>query len=158
VDDKKETGCCKRFDPTPWNEKEINWQDKLFVRDRVKSFLHIPINMGQVVTRNMEKIEKAGALSSVQLMLSDEKSLWGSDIYIAVSKEVPGSEMVNLSGKYLTKVFEGPYKNISNWMKEMKSFAEGKKKEIKKMYFCYTTCPACAKAYGKNYVVLFAEI
>ncbi len=29
---------------------------------------------------------------------------------------------------------------------------------LKKLYFSYTTCPACAKAYGKNYVVLFAKI
>ncbi|MEK7257207.1 MAG: hydrolase [Bacteroidota bacterium] len=24
---------------------------------------------------------------------------------------------------------------------------------LKKLYFGYTTCPACAKAYGKNYVL-----
>jgi hypothetical protein len=29
---------------------------------------------------------------------------------------------------------------------------------LKKLYFSYTTCPACAKAYGKNYVVLFAQV
>ena len=28
----------------------------------------------------------------------------------------------------------------------------------KRMLFYYTTCPRCAKAYGKNYVVLFAEV
>ena len=26
-----------------------------------------------------------------------------------------------------------------------------------KLYFWYTTCPKCAKVYGKNYVVLLAE-
>jgi hypothetical protein len=35
---------------------------------------------------------------------------------------------------------------------------EGKNKKVQKLYFCYTTCPKCAKAYGKNYVVLFAKI
>ena len=24
-----ETGCCPRFDPEPWDEKEHTWQDKL---------------------------------------------------------------------------------------------------------------------------------
>ncbi|MHC4509420.1 MAG: hydrolase [Planctomycetota bacterium] len=26
------------------------------------------------------------------------------------------------------------------------------------MYFFYTTCPKCAKVYGKNYTVLLAKI
>ncbi len=26
------------------------------------------------------------------------------------------------------------------------------------LYFFYTTCPKCAKAYGKHYVVLFAQV
>jgi len=26
------------------------------------------------------------------------------------------------------------------------------------MYFFYTTCPKCAKKYGKNYVVILAEV
>jgi hypothetical protein len=40
----------------------------------------------------------------------------------------------------------------------MEQYAKTKEKKIKKMYFSYTTCPKCAKAYGKNYVVLFAQI
>jgi hypothetical protein len=33
-----------------------------------------------------------------------------------------------------------------------------KDKEIEKIYFYYTTCPKCAKLYGKNYTVIFAKI
>jgi hypothetical protein len=29
---------------------------------------------------------------------------------------------------------------------------------MEKMYFFYTTCPKCAKVYGKNYTVLLAKI
>ena len=157
LDNQAETGCCKRFDPAPWQEKEVTWKDKLFLKDHVRSFLHIPLNINQVMTRDMKLIEDAGALGE-QLMLSDEKSLWGSDIYISVSKEVPGAQMEKLSGTFLTKVFEGPYKNIGGWIKEMKEYVTTKGKELKKLYFGYTTCPACAKAYGKNYVVLLAQV
>ncbi len=158
LNDQAETGCCKRFDPAPWQEKEITWQDKLFLKDHVRSFLHIPLNVNSVMIRDMKLIEDAGALGAEQLMLSDEKSLWGSDIYISVSKEVPGAAMEKLSGTFLTKVFEGPYKNIGSWIKEMKEYMAAKGKEIKKLYFGYTSCPACAKAYGKNYVVLLAQV
>ncbi|MCJ7740524.1 hypothetical protein MUP32_04385 [Candidatus Microgenomates bacterium] len=153
-----ETGCCLRFDPKPWDEKEITWKDKLFLKDRVRSIFHIPLNFGRVMVKNVEKISKANALVPVPLMLSDENSLWGSDIYIAVSKNVPKSEMVRLSGTYLTKVFEGPFQNIGKWVKEMQRHVKSKKKTMKKLYFYYTSCPACTKYYGKNYVVLIVQV
>lgn len=78
----KSTGCCEPFDPVPWQEKEIVWKDKIFVKDHVASFLHIPLNMGNKIIKNMKLIEKADAKASVQLMLADEKSPWGADIYI----------------------------------------------------------------------------
>ena len=154
----KSTGCCEPFNPEPWQEKEIIWKDKIFVKDHVMSFLHIPLNFGQKVVKNMELIEKASAKSPYQLMLTDEKSLWGADIYIDVAKDVPGAEMATLSGTFLTKVFEGPYQNVGKWAKEMEQYVKLKNRESKKLYFSYTTCPKCAKAYGKNYVVLFAQI
>ncbi|PKK81884.1 MAG: hypothetical protein CVT47_00090 [Thermoplasmata archaeon HGW-Thermoplasmata-2] len=153
-----ETGCCPRFDPAPWDEKEVNFKGTLFLKDRVKSFMHIPMNFGKVMVKNMERIQKAGALATKPLMLSDECSAWHSDLYIAVSKEVPGAEMAKVPGKFLTKVFEGEYKNMGKWIEEMKRFVKLKGKEAKKFYFFYTTCPACAKYYGKNYVVILAEI
>ena len=158
LDEQAETGCCPRFNPEPWDEKEVTWQDRLFLKDHVRSFLHIPLNMGKVMVKNMEKIEEADALTPEPLMLSDEKSLWGSDIYIAVSKEVPGAEMARVSGTLLTKVFEGPYKNTGTWVKEMEAYVKSKGKEFKALYFFYTTCPACAKVYGKNYTVLLATV
>ncbi|MFC1860060.1 hydrolase [Chloroflexota bacterium] len=153
-----ETGCCPRFNPEPWEEKEVTWQDRLFIKDHVRSFLHIPLGFGKMMVKNLELIQAADALSPEPLMLSDENSLWGSDVYIAVGKEVPQAENVKISGTFLTKVFEGPYKNMGKWAKEMRAFVQAKGKEMKKMYFFYTTCPACAKVYGKNYTVLLAEI
>jgi hypothetical protein len=156
--EESETGCCPRFNPEPWDEKEVTFQDKLFVKDHVRSFFHIPLNFGKVMVRNIERISEAQALPKEPLLLSDEKSLWGADVYIAVAKEVPGAEMVRISGTFLTKVFEGPYKNIRHWVGEMKAYVESKAKAMKKMYFFYTTCPKCAKFYGKNYTVILAEI
>jgi hypothetical protein len=154
----KSTGCCEPFNPEPWQDKEITWQDKIFVKDHVTSFLHIPLNMGKKIVNNMELIEKANARAPQQLILCDENSPWGSDIYIDVSKEVTGAQMTTLSGSYLTKVFEGPYSNAGKWAQEMTEYVKSKGHSLNKLYFCYTTCPKCAKAYGKNYVVLFAQI
>ena len=156
--EKSETGCCPRFNSEPWDEKEINWKDKLFVKDHVRSIFHIPLNFGRVIVRDMKIIKDAGALAPEPVMLSDEKSLWGADVYIAVTKDVPGAEMVKISGTFLTKVFEGPYRDAGKWAKEMADYVKSKGKEIRKMYFFYTTCPKCAKFYGKNYTVILAEV
>lgn len=150
--------CCPPFDPGPWDEKTINWEQKTFLRDRVRSFLHIPLNFGAVMKRNMAAIEAAGAAPDEMVVLSDENSLWGADVYIAVAKEVPGARMATLSGSYLAKVFEGPYRNMRNWIAQMKSFVDARGKAFRKLYFFYTTCPRCAKKYGKNYVVILAQL
>jgi hypothetical protein len=150
--------CCPRFDPDPWDDKEVTWERKLFLQERVVSFLHIPLNFGAVMKRSMAAIEAAGAASDEIIVLTDENSLWGADVYIAIAKDIPGARTAMLTGTFLTKVFEGPYQNMRNWIEEMKSFVAGKGKAIQKLYFYYTTCPKCAKKYGKNYVVILAQV
>ncbi len=153
-----ETVCCPQFHPNNWQEKEKIFRNKLFLKDHVTSIFHIPLNYGWVMERDMAKIEKAHAKTSDGLVLTDEISPWGADVYIEVEKEVPKTEMEKISGTFLTKVFEGPYKNMGIYMEEMKSYVKSKNKEIKKLYFYYTYCPKCAKAYGKNYIVILVQI
>ena len=154
----KPTGCCPPFDPSPWQEKEIIWNNKLFVADHILSFYHMPLTLNGKAAKNIKLIIKAQADIPDYLMLVDENSKWGADIYIEVSKDVPRTKMTTLSGTFLTKVFEGPYKNIGIWAKEMDDYVKSKSKTINKLFYFYTTCPKCAKAYGKNYVVLFAQV
>ena len=40
----------------------------------------------------------------------------------------------------------------------MTEYVASQGKAIKKMFCYYTTCPKCAKKYGKNYVVLLAQL
>jgi hypothetical protein len=150
--------CCPEGYPEAWDEREISWRSKQFVKGRVRSLLHVPLNFGGVLARNLRLIEAANALPEEMLVLSDENSLWGADMYIAVTKEVPNAQNVWLSGTFLSKVFEGPYKHIPVWIDEMKRYVTSKGKEMKHLYFLYKTCPRCAKRYGKNYVVLLALV
>lgn len=66
--------------------------------------------------------------------------------------------MAALSGTFLCKVFEGPYRNIRTWISQMQRYVGSRGRTLKKLYFYYTTCPKCAKQYGKNYVVLLAQV
>lgn len=150
--------CCPRFEPEPWDDKTITWENRLFVKDRVTSIFHIPLNFGAVMKKNVAKIEAAGAVPDNMIVLSDENSLWGSDVYIEVTKDIPDANMATLSGVFISRVFEGSFSNMRNWIEEMKSHVRLKEKIIRKLYFYYTTCPKCAKKYGKNYVVILAQV
>ncbi|HDR53556.1 MAG TPA: hypothetical protein ENN60_02690 [archaeon] len=156
--DKKQEECCPPFDPKPWDGKTLKWKEKKFIKDRVRSILHIPVNFGQVVIRNMAKMEAAGAKNREHIMLVDENSLWGADVFISVDREVPGAEMVTLTGTFLTKVYEGPFKDLGSWTADFKKYVASKGKDLRQLYYWYTTCPACARKYGKNYVVLSARV
>ena len=150
--------CCPRFNPAPWDDKVITWKNKRFVQDRVTSIFHIPLNYGAIMARNDRAIRAAGAGTESGIVLTDENSLWGADVYFEVSKDVPNAKMATLSGTLLSRVFEGPFRDIKGWIDEMKVFVAKKGKNLRKMYFYYTTCPKCAKKYGKNYVVILADV
>jgi len=152
------TGCCPPFDPASWEDQELTWAGKPFLKDHVTCLFHVPINMGRKVMRDMALIEAANAAPTRPLMLSDEKSPWGADLYLEVKALVPGATMAVLSGTFLTKVFEGPFRDAGRWAEEMRRHVAVKGRTLERLYFGYTTCPKCAKAYGKNYVVLFAKV
>lgn len=66
--------------------------------------------------------------------------------------------MTSLTGDFVTKVFEGPYRDAKDWCAEMEQLVRDRGSLPGRVYFFYTTCPKCAKHYGKNYVVGVAEI
>lgn len=156
----EEKVCCPKFDPTPWENKEIVWNDKMFIKEKTISFLYMPLNMGSMMKKAWAAVEKVGATPDMKdwIMLSKDLSPWKCEHYLAVSKEVPDAENVKISGTFLTKVFEGPYKEMRNWYNEMQALAKEKGVGTDKIYFYYTTCPKCAKKWGKNYVVGFLKI
>jgi hypothetical protein len=152
------TGCCTLINPADWDDKTIVFDNKLFAKAKVRSFLHFPLNMSRVMREAQADIEADEAETDGFLILSDEVSPWHSDQYFAVDKEVPELENVRMSGEYITKVFEGPYKDARIWHRQLRDFVKAKGKQPLKTYFFYTTCPKCAVAYGKNYVVGFEQV
>jgi hypothetical protein len=150
--------CCPKFNPVLWDDKIFQWDNKKFIKDKVLTLLFMPINFGSVVKRMMVKIEKAGAEAQDWMCLSDHTSKWNMNLYMAVDREIPGVENITFSENFLSKVYEGNFKETGKWCKDFESYAKGKNLEVKKWYMWYTTCPKCAKKYGKNYVAIIAEV
>jgi hypothetical protein len=142
------TGCCPPFDPATWEDQEVVWRDHLFLKERIRTLFHVPLDLGKKVTRAKALIEAARAEPEHPLMLSDDRSAWRSDIYIEVTRPVPGAEMATLSGTFLTQVFDGPFSDAPRWIAATKRRVAEKGRVLNKLYLGYTMCPACAKAYG----------
>lgn len=156
-----ETGCCPRFHGEDWNEKTFQLDDLLFAKASTKSFMYMPINMGKVMTASMNAIRKAHAeVTDRYLILSQDKTKWHADHYYEVTKNVPGMDMSKVSGVYLTKVYSGPYKELPKFIEDFKAYMlkEGHQLNMDNFYAFYTTCPKCAKHYGKNDMVFFGKI
>ncbi|MBN2014758.1 MAG: hypothetical protein JW778_06220 [Candidatus Altiarchaeota archaeon] len=153
-----EVECCPRFDPRPWDGKMLEWKDKKFIKDRVLTFFFMPLNFGGVMKRLDGMVRKAGARIPDNLCLSDHTSKWNMDVYLAVDKEILDVENVTLSGRFLSKVYEGSFKDTGKWCKDFEDYAKSQNLNIKKWYMWYTTCPKCAKKYRRNYVVIIGRV
>jgi hypothetical protein len=158
--DQNETGCCAIPNIEAWDHQIIEFRDKRFIRFYTKSFLYMPLNMEKVMTEIQRAAEEAGATMPNQeaMVLSRDISPWAAEQLYAVSQPVPWVENVLLNGRYATKVFEGPYNEAKQWMEEMVEYAELLGTHPTEVYFFYTTCPKCAKHYGKNYTIGFAKL
>jgi hypothetical protein len=154
----EENICCSKFDPSLWDGKTLEWVDKKFIKGKVFTLFFMPLNFGSVVKKMMAKIEKVGAKAEDWMGLSDHTSKWNMDLYVAVDREIPEAENVSLSGKFFSKVYEGDFKETGKWSKDYEGLVKEKGLNVKKWYMWYTTCPKCAKKYGKNYVVIVGQI
>ncbi|MEI6454784.1 MAG: hydrolase [bacterium] len=154
----KDQECCPKFEPAPWDDKVFEWENKKFIRDSVCTAFYMPLNFGRVMRRLNSKAAKAGAVVTDSLCLSDHLSGWKMDLYLAVNKEVPDAENLTLSGNYFSKCYEGPFKDTGKWTADFKSDAGKRGFETGKIYLWYTTCPKCARKYGKNWVVVIGAI
>ena len=155
---KEEAECCPPFDPAPWEDKFVEWKDKKFVKDKVCTAFFMTLNFGAVMRRVDAKVRAAGATFVDNLGLSDHSSRWNMDLWLAVDKDVPGVENTTLSGKFYSRVYEGSYQNTGKWCKDYEEKAKAMGLTIKKWYMWYTTCPKCAKKYGKNYTVILCQV
>jgi hypothetical protein len=136
----------------------LTWDNKMFIKDSVKTFYYMPMNFAKVMRRLSHKVETSGADVPDWLCLSDHTSKWNMDVYLEVDKEVPDAHNINLSGTFYCRVYEGPFKDTGKWEQDYKKAVSEKGLKTGKLYMWYTTCPKCAKAYGKNYTVFVGEV
>lgn len=150
--------CCPPFEPEAWQNRIHSWDRKKFLKDKVLCFMFMPIGFGYTMKRVMAKLDAAKAQCTDWLCLSDHTSKWNMDVYVAVDRDIPGTVVVELTGRFFSRVYEGPFSDTGKWCKDFGEHATKESLRIGKQYMWYTTCPKCAKKYGKNHVVVLGKI
>jgi hypothetical protein len=154
--------CCGKFDPSKWDEKKHVWDKKMFIRKSIPQIFHIPIpgKFGKAVRYLWEQAEtvKANVEQPDFLLLAFDPSPWKSELYMSVLHEVPGADNVQLSGNFFSKVFDGPYTHIPQYIRDFDIYLSKENKLATRYFFYFATCPICSKNYGYNYIVAFAEV
>ncbi|WP_114521654.1 hydrolase [Altererythrobacter sp. ZODW24] len=148
------TGCCPRFHPDGWDEQLLHFEGKQFVRATTRSKDHVPFDMDTVFGATFGAMMEAGAVDPAHpLVLSRDLSPEQGEHLFAAKKDVPGQEMVTLSGDFRTRVFDAPYEQAPAVLETFAKELEEQGAAADESYVFYTTCPKCAEAYGHNYMV-----
>lgn len=157
---KNETGCCAVPNVDAWQKQTFDFEDKSFIREHTRSALYVPLNMGSTMTKLQTTAAAANAAMPPDqaMTLSRDLSPWKAEHLYAVTQPIPGADNVSLSGRFVSMVFEGPFKNAKTWYEDTASYALQLGLPSDEVYLFYTTCPKCAKYYGKNYVIGMAKV
>jgi hypothetical protein len=149
--------CCPPFDPAPWDGQIHDWQGKLFIKASIPTFFYVPIGFGTVMKRLDQLVRSVGGSLAGNLCLSEHVSRWRMDVYLAVGQEIAGADNVRLTGRFLSKVYEGPFSETARWCYDFEQVAKARGLAVSRWLMWYTTCPRCARKYGRNYVVIFGQ-
>ncbi len=155
--------CCPKFDKEKWDKKTFIWDNKLFIKECIPTFFHIPCP--PMIGKKIMKMHKLAGNSDATipdkteaLVLFHDPSAFKSEIYYSVTRKVEGANNTSISGTFIACVFDGPYNGIPGYIKEMEIFLKEKGKTAKDYYVHYAYCPKCAKEFGNNYIILFAQV
>jgi len=153
--------CCPKFNPEPWDGRTLEWKNKPFILRTTPQIFHMPLLplYARTVARMWERTRGAGAAlpEADFLLLAHDPSPWKSELYMATATEVPGERNVTLSGTFFCRVFDGPYRGVPKWIREVNGQVAGQGRRVLKYYIYFTTCPKCARIYGHNYSIVLAE-
>lgn len=156
--------CCPKFNPEPWEGTTHDWNDKPFLTATMPVIFHIPLPwvINKTIRRLWERAQEYSIAADVNdfLMLCQDPSPWKSRFFLAVTGGHPDvdDDIVRISGKFISKVFDGPYKDMPKYINEINDWLSAEGKVAKEFFFYCTTCPKCAPIHGHNYIVIFARV
>lgn len=156
-------GCCPLFHPEKWEGKTYQWDNKKFIKASVPTFFHIPYTplLGKKISKMMKMAEDTNKLEPDEediLLLFNDPNPFKTTFYLSVTDAVPGAQNTTLTGTFLSNVFEGDYKELPKFIKQMDEEVTDMGRKADDYYVHYAYCPKCAEKAGHNHMVLFAKL
>jgi len=154
--------CCPIFNPEKYDNKVHNWNKKSFLKESIFTIFHMPIPW--TINKKIKSLCNQAKNNNIEykledtLILFEDTSAFKSNIYLSTTNSIPTENNIEISGKFLSKVYDGPYKDTPKFIIQMNEYLKEQNKTAKKYYIHYAYCPKCSKKYSHNYMVLFAEI
>ena len=107
----------------------------------------------------LNKAKEANAIHHNEnaLVLAHPSSHFKTELFVAVTKQVPDQETARLSGTFISRVFDGPNNKTSQCLRGLDGYLTSMGKVAKNYYFYSPYCSACARKHGHNYIVAIAE-
>ena len=160
---KKEQECCPKFNSKKWEGKTFNWKNKPFLKETISTLFHIPFPpmIGIKITKMWKIANEAKKVSKKKdevLILFRDPSAFKSEICLSVTGKIPNAKNTAISGKFVSKVFNGNYNDIPKFIKQMDEYLQKESKVAKDYYVHYAYCPKSAKKYGNNAILLLAKV
>lgn len=155
--------CCPKFSPEKWNEKTHTWENKLFIKETIPTFFHIPFppmigKKAALLNKLKVDAKREESNSEDALFLFRDPTPFKSELYLSVTGPVANANNVTISGKFISKVFDGGYNAVPKFIKQMNEYLASQGMKAKDYYIHYAYCPKCAQKFGNNYMILFAKV
>lgn len=154
--------CCPEVDPSSWQDKTTSWQRKPFLVQRISQLFHMPLPgaYAKAIGALWTEAQRSGIAPKQEdcFMLTRDISAWKAEILLAVTESKAGLDMHELNGEFASRVYDGPFKKIPDYLKDMQEWLAKEGKTAREYFFHYPYCPDCAKKYGHNWIVIFAQL
>ena len=138
INKREKEECCPEFHPEKWNKKIVNWNHKKFIKVSVPTFFHIPFPplIGKKITQMMKMAEDSRKLTDnnedVLLLFSDPHP-FKTEMYLSVTGDVSKANNIDISGTFVSKVFEDAYNAIPKFIKQMNVYLNKQEKKSQKL-------------------------
>ncbi len=150
--------CCRRLGPGAWDRRFWSWDDKPFYRATYLTFFNIPLNLDSVVEKAVEEIGSHNLWTEPMIYLGRDETAFHSSVLISVSRFTDQLPIETLSGRYYSRLFQGPYADSGKYVRETKTDLREQGSDAGETYMYHATCPRCIGEGKPPQTVVFAEV
>lgn len=151
--------CCPKIKKSDFNNKEHNWDNKVFYTGDFLQIFYEPVGMMSKINNIKQEIIEMHKLEEPYMVLHKDVHPFKGKVLLNIERPKDIDENVELiSGKFYSVMYEGEYELLNKEVRKMKEYIKEKYGLVpKEIYYWYVNCADCASADVKK-TVIFARV